>query len=79
MHICTLDFNRSPLKTDIYTLDRSGRIVLFDLPLKYNDMFLFSRSRNKPASKCIQRDFDMVFLLQMQNMAFNGGGMASPI
>ncbi|CAG2197354.1 unnamed protein product [Mytilus edulis] len=30
-----------PLKTDIYTLDRSGKIVLFDLPQKTMTCFYF--------------------------------------
>ncbi|CAG2197355.1 unnamed protein product [Mytilus edulis] len=50
----------NPWKTVIYMLDRSGRVVLYDLPPTYDDKFFFSRSRNKPASKCIERNFDMV-------------------
>ncbi|CAC5364794.1 unnamed protein product [Mytilus coruscus] len=40
----------SYLRNDIYKTDRLGRIVLFDLPT-LNNVFMFSRSKNKPALK----------------------------
>ncbi|VDI54846.1 cyclic GMP-AMP synthase, partial [Mytilus galloprovincialis] len=50
---------RSFIFIDFYKTDRLGRIVLFDLPT-LNNVFMFSRSKNKPALKSENSNFDMV-------------------
>lgn len=57
------DYLYHRLKTDIYKIDRSERIVFCDFPGYYNicnDSYMFSRSKHKPAAKHSSGKIDFV-------------------